>query len=105
MTRGLSREELEIMTLIFKKFPDIHEAILFGSRAMGTFKPGSDVDIALKGRSTLPVAARVKALLEEESPLPYTFDVVDYHTIEGQAFKEHIDKYGKLIYKLREATT
>jgi hypothetical protein len=66
---------------------------------MGTFKPGSDVDIALKGRITLPIAARVKALLEEESPMPYTFDVVDYHTVETPAFKEHINTHGKSIYR------
>src|SRR3989338_2427709 len=99
MTLGLSSKELSEITLILKKFPDIQEAILFGSRAMGTFKPASDVDIALKGRITLPVVARFKALLEEESPMPYTFDVVDYHTIETPAFKEHIDKHGKSIYK------
>ncbi len=98
MTLGLSSKELSEINLIFKKFPGIQEAILFGSRAMGTFKPGSDVDIALKGQTTLQVVARVKALLEEESSMPYTFDVVDYHTIETTAFKDHIDKYGKSIY-------
>lgn len=99
MTLGLSGKELAEIILVLKKFPDVQEAILFGSRAMGTFKPGSDVDIALKGRVTLQEVARVKALLEEESPMPYTFDVVDYHTVETPAFKEHIDKYGKSIYK------
>ena len=99
MTLGLSGKELDTMTLVFKKFPGIQEAILFGSRAMGTFKPGSDVDIALKGPLSLQVVAHVKALLEEESPLPYTFDIVDYHAIETPAFKEHIDKHGKSIYK------
>ena len=99
MTVGLSKNELDEITRIFKKFPGIQEAILFGSRAMGTFKKASDVDIALKGRMTLPIVARIKALLEEESPLPYTFDIVDYRTIETPAFKEHIDKHGKSIYK------
>lgn len=99
MTLGLSEKELGEITLIFKKFPEIQEAILFGSRAMGTFKPGSDVDIALRGRVTLQVVARIKALLEEESSLPYLFDIVDYHTIETPAFKEHIDKHGQSIYK------
>ncbi len=99
MTLGLSSKELSEITLILKKFPDIQETILFGSRAMGTFKPASDVDIALKGRITLQVVARVKALLEEESSMPYTFDVVDYHTIETTAFKEHIDQHGQSIYK------
>ena len=99
MTVGLSKNELDEITRIFKKFPGIQEAILFGSRAMGTFKKASDVDIALKGQMTLPIVARIKALLEEESPLPYTFDIVDYQTIETPAFKEHIDKHGKSIYK------
>ena len=99
MTLGLSGKELGAITLVFKKFPGIQEAVLFGSRAMGTFKPGSDVDIALKGRITLQDVAHVKALLEEESPMPYLFDVVDYGTIETPAFKEHIDKHGKSIYK------
>jgi predicted nucleotidyltransferase len=99
MTLGLSEKELGEITLFFKRFPGIQEAVLFGSRAMGTFKPGSDVDIALKGRVTLQDVARVKALLDEESTLPYTFDVVDYHAIETPAFKEHIDRHGKSIYK------
>ena len=77
MTLGLSGKELATLTTVFKKFPGIQEAVLFGSRAMGTFKPGSDVDIALKGQVTLQDVARVKALLEEESTMPYLFDVVD----------------------------
>lgn len=104
MTLGLSGKELSQITLILKKFPDIQEAILFGSRAMGTFKQGSDVDIALKGRITIQVVARVKALLEEESPMPYIFDVVDYKTIETPAFKEHIDKHGQSIYRTVPST-
>ena len=99
MTLGLSGKELDAIILVFKKFPGIQEAVLFGSRAMGTFKPGSDVDIALKGQVTLQDVARVKALLEEESPMPYLFDIVDYRAIEALAFKEHIDKHGKSIYR------
>ena len=99
MIPGLSRKELDEIIRILKKFPGIQEAILFGSRAMGNFKPGSDVDMALKGRITIQDVAGVKALLEEESPLPYTFDIVDYHTLETPAFKEHIDKHGKSIFK------
>ena len=99
MKPGLSEKELSQIISILKGFPSIQEAVLFGSRAMGTFKPASDVDIALKGKITQSVVARAKAILEEESPLPYTFDVVDYHTIENPAFKEHIDKWGILIHQ------
>ncbi len=99
MTQGLAPKELLVISSILKKFPEVHEALLFGSRAMGTFKPGSDVDIALKGNLSLEVVARVKAILEEESPLPYTFDVVDYAGIETPAFKQHIDTHGVYIYR------
>lgn len=99
MTPALSQKELDEIIRVLKKFPQIQEAVLFGSRAMGTSKPASDVDIALKGSITLQIVARVKALLEEESPIPYTFDVADYHTIETPAFKEHIDRHGLVIYK------
>ena len=99
MSFGLSRKAFGQITAVFKKFPNINTAALFGSRAMGTHKPSSDVDIALKGEITLSILAKVKAYLEEETPLPYTFDVVDYDTIENPAFRQHIDKYGILIYK------
>ena len=99
MTLGLAHKELDDIFSILKKFPDVSEAVLFGSRAIGTFKTGSDVDIALKGRLTTTDVARIKATLEEETPLPYTFDVVNYETIETPAFKEHIDKHGRSIYK------
>jgi uncharacterized protein len=99
VTPGLSEKELGEIARAFKKFPNIQEAVLFGSRAIGTFKPGSDVDIALKGKVTLQDAARVKALLEEESSLPYLFDIVNYDSIETPAFKAHIDSHGLSIYK------
>ena len=99
MTLGLTQKELDEITKVIQKFPSIKEAVLFGSRAIGTFKPGSDVDIALKGNVPLQDVARIKAILEDEGPLPYKFDIVDYQTIETPAFKEHIDKHGKSIYR------
>ncbi len=100
MTAGLSLKELAQITLVLKKFPQIQEAVLFGSRAMGTHKAGSDVDIALKGSLTLQILARIKASFEEESPMPYLFDIVDYDTVQTPAFKEHIDRRGKVIYSI-----
>lgn len=44
------------------------------------------------------LAAHAKYELEEETYLPYFFDVVAFNTIENQALKEHIQKYGKEIY-------
>ncbi len=76
-------------------FPDVKEAIVFGSRAMGNFKKGSDIDIALKGNLKDNTLIKLQVILDEELPIPYYFDLVDYQHIENQALKLHIDVEGK----------
>ena len=83
----------------FAQFPEVREVRIFGSRAMGNFKPGSDVDLALFGKGELACTTRISGILNEELPLPYLFDVVDYHAIQSQDLKKHIDQYGQVIYK------
>ena len=100
MGYGLSNDEFKEVVSVFGQHSEIKSAILFGSRAMNTFKSTSDVDIALKGNITLDIVARIKAELEEERPLIYSFDIVDYATITNSALKEHIDRYGKIIYPI-----
>lgn len=66
---------------------------------MGNFKPGSDVDIALKGKlMTDTVAWEVAIELNEHSPLPYKFDVLAYPCLTNLSLSEHIDQHGKVIY-------
>ena len=45
------------------------------------------------------VVRRLSDELEEEYPLPYFFDIVNYNTIEDKEFKRHIDSVGKTIWK------
>ncbi|HLB52679.1 MAG TPA: nucleotidyltransferase domain-containing protein, partial [Chlamydiales bacterium] len=78
MTYGLTLHELEIILEILQKYPQIEKAILFGSRAMRKEKKGSDVDIALKGSKLTETIFEVSRELNEESPLPYYFDIIDY---------------------------
>ena len=47
---GLKDSDINAIIAILKRYPDVKEAIIFGSRAMGNYKPGSDIDIALKGK-------------------------------------------------------
>lgn len=95
---GLKTKDIALLRDTFKKFPELSEVRIFGSRAMGNFKPGSDVDLALFGKKPLSCATRISALLNEELPLPYYFDVVDYSEISNPDFLAHIDQYGKLLY-------
>ncbi len=100
MTRwGLKEETVQKLREVFSKFSEITEVRIFGSRALGNFKPGSDVDLALYGKEPLHCATRVSALLNQELPLPYHFDVVDYVAVERPEFREHIDRVSQSIYR------
>lgn len=88
----------DVIIQVLKKFPEIKEAILFGSRAMGREKKSSDIDLALKGNGLEEIAAQVAYELNSESPLPYYFDILDYLTIENPELRGHIDRVGKVIF-------
>ena len=91
---GLSPRSLKMIKDTFALFPEIKEAIIFGSRAMGNYKKGSDVDIALKGNITQETLVKIYVKLDQELPLPYKFDLVNYQSISNEELKTHIDQYG-----------
>ena len=97
---GLLERDLKYILKAVKKYSEIEEVIIFGSRVMGNYKKGSDVDIALKGEYVnRKVVCRLSDDLNEEYPLPYFFDVVNYNDVSNEELKRHIDNVGKTIYK------
>ena len=100
MKYGLSEKQLQETLSIIASFTEIEEAVLFGSRAIDTYKEAADVDIALKGeRLTASLVAKLKFHFEEDTYLPFTFDFVVYPTITNEALKKHIDTKGVSIYR------
>ena len=98
MAEGLSERERKIIRDKLKPFIQIDKAILFGSRALGNYKKASDVDIALFGANlNNTMVNKISDLLNEETPLPYFFDVLAFSSITNENLKEHILQYGKKI--------
>lgn len=95
---GLTERAYEYLTTFFKQRPDIHNVSIFGSRAMGNFKHGSDIDIAISGPLSESDAQRINIQLNEHSPLPYFFDIVHYDHLENAELKNHIDTHAKPLY-------
>ncbi len=98
---GLLKMDIERIISIFKSNSKIDNVILFGSRAIGNYKPGSDIDIALKGadiklNDILNVVAELDKLLT-----PYKFDVVIYNRITENALTDHIDRVGISLFNRR----
>lgn len=102
MKFGLKGEDLNYIVTEISKFSEIKKAVIFGSRAKGNYKPGSDIDIALFGDEVnFNVLSKLHSLLEDESPMPYFFDILDYtHTI-NEEIKKHIDWVGIPIYEAK----
>ncbi len=98
MSTGLTQADIRHITTAVKQFPEIENVVIFGSRVKETHKKASDVDLAIKGRAvTNETISRLNALLNEELPLPYFFDVAHYEALENQLLVEHIDRAGKSI--------
>ncbi len=67
---GLTEREFTIIASVLEKYPEVEAAILYGSRSRGTFKRGSDVDIALKGEKlTSEICLKIRYELNEETIL------------------------------------
>ena len=94
MKFGLSEDNIIKIKSIFSEFPEIEEVIIFGSRAKGNYKNGSDIDLALKGSNlNLKLANSISNKLDDLF-LPYTFDLVIYSQIENEDLIDHIDRVG-----------
>ena len=68
MNFGLRDKDLDNIIKTMQQFSEIKKAAIFGSRAKGNYKPGSDVDIAIWGNDiSFTTLSRINAILEEES--------------------------------------
>lgn len=99
MNFGLRQSDLDYIVDVIKQFPEIEKAVIFGSRAKGNYKPESDVDVAIYGKKvTFDTISALHSLLDDQGPLPYFFDIIDYTRLNNKELKEHIDRVSKVIF-------
>ncbi|MDQ6954143.1 MAG: nucleotidyltransferase domain-containing protein [Mariprofundaceae bacterium] len=84
----------------FSVLATIEKVVLYGSRAKGNYRKGSDIDITLIGEN-LTLNNSVYPLMEmfDASDLPYSFDVSILKEIESTDLLEHIQRVGKVLYE------
>ena len=96
---GILDSDLETILTILRQYPAVQNAYIFGSRAKGNFKTGSDIDIALKGAALdFETVSQISYLLNEETNLPYKFDILSYNSIKETTLKDHVDRMGIEVY-------
>ena len=96
---GISQNSYTLILEEIQKYPQIEEVLIFGSRAKGTFRNGSDIDLAIKGKDCSPeLALKISGTLNNELPIPYYIDVLDYDSLQNAELKQHINRVGLQFY-------
>ncbi|MBC8342868.1 MAG: nucleotidyltransferase domain-containing protein [Bacteroidetes bacterium] len=96
---GLSNTDFQSIIHIFASNSDIDTVFLYGSRAKGNFRKGSDIDITLSGSAlTLRDLNQIELALDNLM-LPYSFDISLLTNIDNQELLEHIERVGLILYQ------
>ena len=102
MEYGLKENTKEKINQVFAVHPEIQQAIIYGSRALGNFKHSSDIDITLLGENiNLDVLNQISIEIDDLL-LPYYVDLSIFSHIKNDELVDHINRVGKEFF-LREA--
>jgi len=99
---GLTETTITKICEVFAKYPHVEKAVLYGSRARGNYKNGSDIDLTLFGNQDLTLDLLYLIMDEIDNLLlPYSFDLSIFQKISDPAMIEHIQRNGLLFYEKR----
>jgi uncharacterized protein len=98
MIFGLTEDTVNKIQAVFARYPQVDKVILYGSRAKGNFKPGSDIDLTLFGGALTPdLRAKIASELDDLS-IPYTIDLSIFAELHHEELREHIERVGEIFY-------
>lgn len=98
MPYGLSDQQIEKIQAVLAANPQIERAILYGSRAMGNYRSGSDIDLTLQGNQ-LSVALLLQINHQlDDLLLPWQIDLSIFDQIENTDLLDHISRVGLDFY-------
>ncbi len=96
---GLTQEIWQQINTIFANYPSVTEVVLYGSRAKGNYRSGSDIDLTMKGEGlNLKLLNKIANDLDDLL-LPYTFDLSILAQIDNHDLIAHISRVGKVVYR------
>ena len=103
MQYGLSVQTLKKIRAVLVRYPQVEAAVLYGSRARGDYKNGSDIDLTLQGGDALThtLLSRIANDLDDQL-LPYTIDLSIFKNIRNPEMVEQIRRVGVAFYKKQD---
>ena len=99
MPYGLTAETVAQIHGVLAKYPEIEHALLYGSRAKGNYRDGSDIDLCLVGE-TLTLARLLKVENDlDDLLLPQKIDLSIFHALDNPELIDHIQRVGIVFYR------
>lgn len=99
---GLSEDDIARLWGVFERYSKIDQVLLYGSRAKGNYRPGSDIDLTLMGEIDWPTFNQLTTELDDLL-LPYQIDLSIYQHIDNDELKAHIQRHGQVMYARPES--
>jgi predicted nucleotidyltransferase len=96
---GLTQATIDKIRGVFARHAEVERVILYGSRAKGNYRNGSDIDLTLAGGAelTLNILYKISSELDDLF-LPYTIDLSILKDISDPDMLEHIERVGVTFY-------
>ena len=99
---GLTQDIWQKINATFANYPSVTEVLLYGSRAKGNYRSGSDIDLTMRGEGlNLKLLNKIANDLDDLL-LPYSFDLSIFAQIENRDLIDHISRVGKVVYRVKE---
>ena len=96
---GLTDSQRRAIVGVFAQFAEVQKASLYGSRALGRYRPGSDIDLTLVGPLDLQTLNRISVALDDLL-LPYVIDLSIFSQIDNDHLRAHIERVGVEFYSV-----
>lgn len=103
MKFGLTEQTLNSMWQVFGQYPEIDRVLIYGSRAKGNFRKGSDIDLSLLGTGLSQKVLSTIARQLDELNMPYLIDLSIYDQLQSAELKSHINRIGQVFYQKRNS--
>lgn len=101
-TFGLKQSTIRKINSVFAAVPEIEQVILYGSRAKGNYRSGSDIDLTVKGEGvSLSLLLKIENMLDDLL-LPYKIDLSLFHVLGDPDLIDHIRRVGVVFYARTE---
>jgi predicted nucleotidyltransferase len=96
---GLAASVVEMIRSVFSRYPAVTQVRIYGSRAKGDYRPGSDIDLSVMDENVSSADLMDIEIAFDDLPTLYSIDLSLFHQIDNAALTDHIRRVGKVFYR------